>query len=70
MVWPYEEINPFAGDYIGFDKPLSSEGNIDKMKDMVQHWFDLLGFSQGGKAKAKALKTELKPVNDQADKLL
>lgn len=66
----YGEINGFAGDYFGMDKPISSLGNLDKMKDFVQRWFDLLAFSPSGKPKAEALRTELKIVNDQADKVL
>lgn len=70
LVVTYGEINGFAGDYFGYDKPISSETSIDKMKDIFQRWFDLLGFSPGGKAKAEALRAELKPVNNQADKIL
>lgn len=70
LVVSYGEINGFAGDYFGFDKPISSESNIDKMKDIFQRWFDLLGYSPGGKLKAEALRSELKPLNDQADKIL
>lgn len=66
----YGEINGFAGDYFGYDKPISSEHNIDKMKDLFQRWFDLLGYSPGGKLKAEALRSELKPLNDQAEKIL
>jgi hypothetical protein len=66
----YGEINGFAGDYFGFDRPMSLESDMKKMKDIFQRWFDLLGYSPGGKTKAEAISKELKPVNDQADQVL
>ncbi|KAK5952287.1 hypothetical protein OHC33_006760 [Knufia fluminis] len=66
----YGEINGFGGDYFGLTKPISSEANEDKMKDMFQRWYDLLGYSPSGKAKAEALRAELKSLNDQAEKVM
>lgn len=70
LVVTYGEINGFAGDYFGLDKPISSDGSLEKRKDIFQRWFDLLGFSPGGKPKAEAIRTELKIMNDKADKVL
>lgn len=61
----YGEINGFAGDYFGFEKPISSAASAGEMKEVFQSWFDLLGVAPGGKLKAEALRAELKVVNDQ-----
>jgi hypothetical protein len=66
----YGEINGFAGDYFGYERPISSASNFVEMKELFQSWFNLLGVSEGGKAKAEALRAELKVVNDQVVRVL
>ncbi|KAL0932511.1 uncharacterized protein CTRU02_211474 [Colletotrichum truncatum] len=70
LVLTYGEINGFAGDYFGFEEPISSESSVTERKARFQRWFDLLGVAPGGKLKAEALRSELKLVNDQADSVL
>jgi hypothetical protein len=69
LVVTYGDINGFAGDYFGLEKPISSEFDINQMKDKFQLWFNLLGLG-GGKAKAEAIRQELESTNDEADKAL
>lgn len=66
----YGEINGFAGDYFGFERPISSAASVGEMKELFQSWFDLLGAAPGGKPKAEAFRAELKGVNDQVDRVL
>lgn len=62
----YGEINGFAGDYFGLDKPISSEPNIELMRETFRRWFDLLDFSPAGKLKAEAIRNELSVMNNKA----
>lgn len=66
LVVTYGDINGFAGDYFWLEKPISSELDINQMKDKSQLWFNLLGLG-GGKAKVEAIRQELTSTNDEAD---
>ena len=70
LLTTYGEISAFAGDYFGYDKPISSESTTEQMKDVFKRWFDILGYSPGGKGKAEAVRAVLQTVNDQAEEVL